>query len=584
MDQGHGGGGGGGGSLTSSKSRFVRFCLMEKQAFLVQIKAEATLRGGEGGAALPKATHNCMDGFKGGLIAFSTWEDEQKAIEEMAADLQNKRKLFIIEYRTPVFRMFSDFDIARVSTPVKDADIEQYMVMLQSACMEFYRKAGLNDQEKKHLFKVIVCRRDPEDHGRKVGIRPFFPNLYVSADQALYIRALALAMYHNKYGSMIGEQNGWGDVYDESVFTTNGTRMIGMCKSKVCPDCKNDNLQRDRCKTCETKGKINVGRVYRVYKVINGDGTLDTNLCEQLQSNYATMLYMTSVRLAPNTPVTPGWEVFAGAPAALSAEEKRKQQLLNNKAAAGASSNSKKRKHPHHPPGDAFPEDQKNISAMRNAVEVPPDSSIYPQVEAYFQSLHDKYKRIGVRRIYQKRINNKSSMYRVYTKGMGSSFCFNINGDHKSETIRLEIYPEYSVIRCNCSCNTLERRRFGKCSEYKSRRYDVSTELTRSLFQTGSAGMGSIPFLRIQLPPDQHFHRARLLDIIQRLASDLKLHDTKRKQGKDGVGATTASTAVRERVPQDDDQYMDPEVRPPPLKRGRPTKKAAPPNERSLAH
>jgi hypothetical protein len=280
------------------------------------------------------------------------WELYDEFLRICAEDMDNNHALFISEDRTPIFRFFVDIDLYD-GEPTHFRTTSAILIgVLHRAVLEFFPEHPMDE------LYVVVCGAQPRDCGSetyKCGLHLVWPNLFVDSNMALRIRETILARLYTQCGKRTGpRQNDWCDVIDEAVYLTSGLRIIGThkmekCTNKECPHAKQRlmlmSLYRQReqghgsadlerriqeckemdipsiCPKCHGKGRIDVGRVYKVYTVIGYDTTVLSTLQDTLMENRYLALKETCIRTPEKNP-SPTYTVPLGAPACSLVEER----------------------------------------------------------------------------------------------------------------------------------------------------------------------------------------------------------------------------------------------------------------------
>jgi len=453
-------------------------------------------------------THLCLDGANGGVIKLPDAAANREFLSKYADDLdaghtEPGKAYYISEQRTPIFKFYFDLDIKRkelvnLINPatasaaeaqeaqetqdnlpmfVQSLDRESIDFMVLQYCRDMLEviKLFYPPTTDKKCFTMIVCRREnvvqQETSGPKmvnIGVHAILPFLYVTADQALVMRGAALGKFRQIYGLMDQVQNPWEEILDEAVYVGNGLRMIGSRKAVKCPDCKADPAKKLTCRTCMKQdspcpGKIDVGRVYEPWLVLAHDGTPDASLLAQLRRNTHKLIEVTSVRLY-NVDTTPDWKPYEGCPSVpTTGEDSFVEVEIDGKMVR------------------RFKEDAGVISKIRNKIYLPRDPQKFQEVETYLRGMvNPKYRSISVDQIFT---SPKGAWFIINVTGDGSSFCMNLNRDHKNNKIYFLLTKDGIYQKCYCRCPTLQGRRFGYCKNYTSKRYEIPEKLLRLFFK-----------------------------------------------------------------------------------------------------
>jgi hypothetical protein len=132
-------------------------------------------------------------------------------------------QLFVVQMRTPVFKLFVDFDYeASYELSVIDC-IELAKVFHQNVCILFAEK-NTND--------MIVCTASHSKlkKNKKIhtGLHFHWPNILVDSKNAKLIREHIISEITATFGDVFGDIF---NMYDDSVYKSNGLRMKGSIKS-----------------------------------------------------------------------------------------------------------------------------------------------------------------------------------------------------------------------------------------------------------------------------------------------------------------------------------------------------------------
>jgi len=132
-------------------------------------------------------------------------------------------QLFVVQMRTPVFKLFVDFDYeASYELSVIDC-IELAKVFHESVCLLFDKKTDNN---------MIVCTASHSKlkKNKKVhtGLHFHWPSILVDSANAKLIREHIISEISSTFGDIFGDIF---NMYDDSVYKSNGLRMKGSIKS-----------------------------------------------------------------------------------------------------------------------------------------------------------------------------------------------------------------------------------------------------------------------------------------------------------------------------------------------------------------
>ena len=138
---------------------------------------------------------------------------------------QAGEKLFLVERRTPVFRLFVDLDWATPEPMTKQTQLDVARFVAQQAFL-IYAPSNRDQQ-------VIVATRRPElrqtDGLLKGGMHLHWPDILTDAETARLFRETAVSRCRERFGEKLMPRP-WEDVIDDHVFRGSGLRMLYSCK------------------------------------------------------------------------------------------------------------------------------------------------------------------------------------------------------------------------------------------------------------------------------------------------------------------------------------------------------------------
>jgi hypothetical protein len=480
------------------------------------------------------ATHLFMDGWRTGAMIVPK-ELENIFLEKFAESFgpmtgasASKNRHFIIERRTPIFRMCQDLDFHR-DYELDDKLILEYLTFEQQIIAELFPEHKKTPEK----FMLIICRTEVKLINKETnesalfkkmtGVRVLFPNLYVDQKTALMIRRILCDKFCFRYGDMHEVQNDWEDVFDQSIYVENGVRMIGSRKSAKCPSCKRQKEVKQRCKECNGNGKVDLGRLYRPWKILI-DGKIRDDLLKKLLSQTYQCFKTCSIRCLDESKLTKGFtppanligidvqrltskkRIVVPEPK-LTTEQKRKQKLeekerkqegtLHQYQLATILSKGINDEDDLVEAGDShlleekpnvfytsrFEEDEKGERelAQRKLVDIDKShATIWEGIQKLLRSFQGRsqFVNICVRNI--KRSFNMSN-YFVQTRGEGSNYCMNVGRNHNSASNWFSLSKKGIVQRCHCSCKSKSPDK-GPCKDYKSPPQIIPADLYDLLF------------------------------------------------------------------------------------------------------
>jgi hypothetical protein len=217
--------------------------------------------------AAGEPTHYLMDG---GKLYVS---DEAAFLRLYASALQCGEACYVVERRTPVFRLFMDLDWTRASEPDRGV-----WVQLLRVVVDVVRRARGGS------FVAVACIADPKPttDGVRLGAHVHFPDVLVTQSVALSVRELLLPAL-----SALNLDVDAKSLIDPAVYGGNGLRMKGSMKSTPC----------DPCRDCGGSGRKVDKRVYVPTILMDEDGALASEAdVRALCADWHATLRATSIR------------------------------------------------------------------------------------------------------------------------------------------------------------------------------------------------------------------------------------------------------------------------------------------------
>lgn len=171
-----------------------------------------------------RATHLLLDGGK----VCVPEESHAAFLNAYAACVTRHpdRRPCMVELRTPVFRFFVDLDTRFVDQP---SSLEQPLRCLARVVAEAFAE-GTPAPE------ALVCHANvpkQERDGIKRGFHVVWPDVYVTPATALELRRRMLEALETQHPAEgCGLANGWANIVDSTVYTSNGLRMPWSAKGR----------------------------------------------------------------------------------------------------------------------------------------------------------------------------------------------------------------------------------------------------------------------------------------------------------------------------------------------------------------
>ena len=431
-----------------------------------------------------EVTHLCLDGGKISV----PFESVPFLHRKVGADISKGIRNYLVERRTPVFKFHADLDIFEPTVKDYAGTIAWIKDDMLNVLRQFYPQlATSNFKELTALVCTTEAKLGVEKYGTvydKVGIHLLFPWLLVDTDSSMMLRSAFIQYFTAKYEERQDGYNEWADVFDKTVYVSNGLRMVGCGKMERCKVCKGQYNEDGHCDDglCDGKGKYDVGRVYKIQTVINGDGTENDELLEELLEDEICMTNVCSIRCNPEI---------------IKKEHMPKQtypEWFDNtkdfepKRGMNSGSGSSKSKRVVRVKEQDFKSFAVCLSGSR--VRLADTDKRVNKIKQWIKNdkIHDLFK---VPDAYRKSVVQDVIMCtptledRYYLVNIDSHYCLNLKNEHKSNGVYLIINEEGMFQKCFCRCNTTDGRISGlKCEQFTSESFQIPDDLAPILFSS----------------------------------------------------------------------------------------------------
>lgn len=131
-------------------------------------------------------------------------------------------KQYVVEARTPLFKLFMDLDI-QSKAPIPDDLLSRICKCVHACSREFFDPMDSN-------FIICNCpeRVLPESGHYKRGVHLHWTNVFVSSSKAMVFRNTVLMKCVETFGECFAVP--WANILDQTVFKSSGLRIIGSSK------------------------------------------------------------------------------------------------------------------------------------------------------------------------------------------------------------------------------------------------------------------------------------------------------------------------------------------------------------------
>lgn len=408
-------------------------------------------------------THRLLDGGNLSIPDIDTFHEMYSKCV-----LKNERIYAVALKTTPVFRMFFDMDIhiVDVSCVTKEWFLRLGKYVYSTLSELFDESITYKDT------KMLMCTADLKQVRKngvdchKCGVHIHFPDIHLTVEMACRVRAAVAQKLANNF--VTDGPTSWEDDVDETVYASNGLRMLYSRKSGRCTKCTSNT--RDGCQYCFGQGKVDEGRAYTpLYTMVQStEGQLQT-LHEGVTDAADVLRYVseTCIRSHRSTPShtfnesPPCWFEDPYAPSLLCqpAEDqegqvkKKKRRVLTEGVSDVESSLSNKQ----------------TLTATECAT-----ISDWMNKMVRRKQLPKQYKGVKIPTAFSFTTNSGRSHL---IARLDSQYCMNIGREHSTNTVYLEVNfcLKRAYMKCYCRCNTTEGRRkrnakdeIMRCKEYRS--------------------------------------------------------------------------------------------------------------------
>lgn len=344
--------------------------------------------------------------------------------------LINGDKLYIVECRKKIFKLFFDLDflltqdkysllLENINSNESDNIFLEFIKIINDVIFDYYERyydCIVTTADIKKIKKMLKNDENPENFNSeeliKKGFHLHFPDIYIDKNYALEIRKtclLRLSKYNNMFSNSIA------DIVDEHVFVTSGLRLTGSNKGHF---------------ISQTKEFIDDERPYNLLFTLRNN-EINTDMYQILKNNMETLINKTSIitseEFITNIKHNPNLDGDE--------DENECENTVNNLNNTG-NSGTWKRLHK---------DDIRHIEILR-----------------FFNIYVKDYTIKDIKRIFYS--ENES----IYILCSQSKYCTNIGRNHNSEHIYFKLNRDGICQRCFCRCDTLDGRKHGYCKDYKS--------------------------------------------------------------------------------------------------------------------
>jgi hypothetical protein len=299
----------------------------------------------------------------------------------------------------------------------------------------------------------------------------------VTTAQALDIRETMIAESKRLWGVRAPPFNDWEDVFDGSVYKKAGLRMLGANKGEVCKACKSSkNGKMEDCEVCGNRRKIDQGRPYFPLACFGKDGYRNRELEARYEADFCALMEDVSIRASGDRDLTPGYELYEGAPTHITSLRQGKKRSRSGDPAGGETHDGGER--------GALAQDAPEMAAIQ---------SFFSEKNVQNQVCPEKYGQLVVSRVKMRKYGGIK--YKVDVTGANSRYCMNKADYHGGNRVYFEFCAaskdsSQGVVQ-RCYCEKAEVRKYGLCSAFVSRPMPIPDRIAQILFPASEEKAGS---------------------------------------------------------------------------------------------
>jgi hypothetical protein len=382
-------------------------------------------------------------------------------LQKYADFLSKKVPMFVVELKTPVFRMFGDWDFFNTRGTNMSIDEMCAIVRISQQVMQscFPYKSSLE-------LRTIMCYAPRKymtdkdgDEVEKDGWHTVWPDIYVDEENAIKLITLIFNKTVKTFGERKVKKYGWTKVIDKSVYECNGLRMIGSRKMVKCKSCKKQTTQH--CTECNGTQMADEGRAYVPVSVLDGNGIILKDELEKLEQNTTYTVMQNTLRTELSKQKDKIY--FALDDIELLQHLKFTRDVKGSKRSR---SDDKVYVTPTKSKKSGFVE----VQTLTN------DTGLVSSIEMFIKRVFPKIPSLKVTKI----MGMEDKCYLLKTN---SNFCLNLGREHETTSIYFHVGKSGIAQKCFCRCDTTEGRLSGKrCCDFTSSRIMLPVKLYRVFF------------------------------------------------------------------------------------------------------
>lgn len=410
--------------------------------------------------------------------------------------------LYMIEKRTPIFRMYFDLDMIQ-----PDAVERAEVLALTRLCCDVFRQYFPERASTDNVFTCYVLSAPsmerkgwpapggaPTETAIKTGFHLIWPFLFVDQRQSLFLREGCVFAAKAMFGERQPPSNPFADVIDETVLLANGLRMVGSDKASKCLTCGGDGKDSggDKCKGCLGAKMKPERRVYTPLLVLNAEtNEPDRQLLSVVKGDDDVFerVRLCTVRVI-NGIETPGFRVpaVAAIPVLPSFLEGAAETNALRRRRAAATATSEDREH-----ADTRAGSGRCALTRNDTQEIAPNTRLFALVNEFIRKSCPSWSQVVLIKFF---VIKARGRYVAKVNGVGATYCLNAGRMHTSSTVFFVI--DALGMRQRCFSRKQMPAGHGACKDFASGYFPLPDVIRRTCFEPTDGGGGGLAMLQQQ--------------------------------------------------------------------------------------
>ena len=384
---------------------------------------------------------------------------------------------YVVEKKTPIFHMMSEFDIKIRDREVNRDEIDAMVRIVQRVMSQAFPETDVS---------VAVCTAPPKEakldddtpciqSGLHLIWRVLVDDQTSWQVRAWMLRALEAELRPDNFPLATR----WAEAFDSAIFGANGLRMVGSRKAIKCELCDGNSYKNvgewgSVCPSCQNVGRIDLGRPYDLLYLACSDGSPDFEETERIKRDPVRLVQLTTIRA-----INPDGTRPESAPELHFPDEDTRARVIADAKRDKSAKRTAPKKGAEKDPvaaAQASEAGKKKRDKKGELVDLSPDD---PKFIAISEFLRTSFEGMPVAKSVKQ---GGGDFYIVNTE---CHFCLNKGGCHKSSTVYFVVRPKGCVQRCFCVKDAVQPRGGKQCSQFVSPPVQLPRELKKTIFTEG---------------------------------------------------------------------------------------------------